>query len=62
MQNIKDYYLVIEKIIDKDKINGLVHYLIKWKGYDASHNTWQSRKQLIEDGVKHIIDEYEKSK
>jgi hypothetical protein len=53
---------VIEKIIDKDKINGLVHYLVKWKGYDASYNTWQSRKQLIEDGVKHIIDEYEKSK
>lgn len=24
----------VEKILDKKKINGVVHYQIKWEGYD----------------------------
>lgn len=51
---------IIERIIDKKKIKGLVHYLIKWKGYNDSHNTWEPRKQLISD-VPEMVKEFEKS-
>ena len=33
------YY--IERIVDKRKKNGAIEYLIKWKGYPESANTWE---------------------
>jgi hypothetical protein len=30
----------VEKIVDRKTIDGTVHYLIKWKNYDASENSW----------------------
>ena len=35
--------------------------MIKWRGFDDSDNTYESRKQLIEDNQKQIIDDYESS-
>lgn len=33
------YY--VEKIVDKKKIKGRVHYFVKWRGWDSQHNTWE---------------------
>jgi hypothetical protein len=30
----------IEKILDRKKIRGKLHYLIKWWGYPMNHNSW----------------------
>lgn len=44
-----DEYYIPEKILDKTKINGRIHYLIKWKGYPKSESTWESRTKFMED-------------
>lgn len=49
---------IIEKIIDKKKIKGLIHFLVKWKGEDEKFNTWEPRKVLIED-VPEMLKEFE---
>lgn len=38
----------VEKILDQDIDNKLKShmYLVKWKGYDDSDNTWEPRKNL----------------
>ena len=36
-----DSIYFIEKIIDKKKINGKEHYLVKWVGFPHSRNTWE---------------------
>ena len=56
----KDVY-IIDKIVGKRKHKNKIEYLIKWKGFDDSDNTYESRKQLIEDNQKQIIDDYESS-
>ncbi|RHZ90137.1 hypothetical protein Glove_7g49 [Diversispora epigaea] len=36
----------VEKIIEKKEENGIVYYLLKWKGYDDIHNTWEPSHHL----------------
>ena len=55
----KDVY-ILDKIVGKRKKNNRIEYLIKWKGFDDSDNTYESRKELLEDGLKQLIDDYEK--
>ena len=52
---------IFEKILDKRKNGRFIEYLIKWKGYKIKDATWQKRTQLIEDGLKSEIANYEKS-
>jgi hypothetical protein len=40
-----------------DTKNGNYKCEIKWEGYSAKHNTWQSLKTLYED-VPELVDEY----
>lgn len=54
----KRVYYEVEKIIDK-RVNcyGLVEYLVKWKGYSSSENTWEPKKNLLH--LKYMIKEFE---
>jgi len=36
----------VEQILDMQRINNQPFYLIKWKGYDTSENTWESIDNL----------------
>lgn len=49
----------IEKIVGKRKVNNRIQYRIKWLNYGNNRNTWEGRKELIEDGNQNIIDAYE---
>ena len=55
--NNQDAYEV-ETILDKKKIKNKIHYLVKWKGYTATHNSWEPRTILMED-VSDLIKQYE---
>ena len=36
----------VERILDKKMINETVHYLVKWKRYNISESTWESKMNL----------------
>lgn len=52
---------VVEKILDKRKENNRIQYLIKWKGYGSSKNTWEPKTELIKD-IPDMIKEFEQIK
>ena len=50
---------IVENVIDKCKgPDGKVQYLIKWKGFDNTENTWEPTENL---NCNYLIEEYEKS-
>ncbi|KAK4025420.1 chromobox protein homolog 1 [Daphnia magna] len=44
-KNVEEKY-VVEKVVDKRKRKGAVQYLLKWKGYDESENTWEQAENM----------------
>ncbi|CAF3869912.1 unnamed protein product [Rotaria magnacalcarata] len=44
--NMQKEFYVVENIIDKRFRNGSSEYLLKWKGFDHNHNTWENEKNL----------------
>lgn len=43
----KKLYFEVENIVDKRyNVSGLSEYLVKWKGYPSSQNTWEPKKNL----------------
>ena len=52
---------IVKKIIDKKIVNKKVFYKIWWKGYLIKNATWENKNDLLEDGLKEYIDEYENS-
>ena len=36
----------VERILDKKIISEAAHYLVKWKEYDISESTWESKQNL----------------
>jgi len=37
----------VENILEKRMISGKTHYLVKWKEYNTSENTWKLRENLL---------------
>lgn len=46
----------VERILDHDIVNHL--YLIKWKGYDHSFNTWEPIDHLQKDGTRDLVSHF----
>ena len=54
-----DEYATVEKIVDKrNGLDGQIHYLIKWRGYDHEHNTWEPIENLF---CFDLIEKFEKT-
>lgn len=49
----------VKSIIDSRDVGRTKEYLVWWQGYKKKESTWEPRKNLIQDGLKNMIDEYE---
>lgn len=38
----------VEKILKTKKVRGKTYYLIKWLGYDNSHNSWEEAGNVVD--------------
>lgn len=47
----------VEKILKQKRVNGQPFYLVKWKGYDTSENTWEPIANL--KGCHQAMQEYQ---
>ncbi len=61
-ENEKETKYVFKKIIDKKIMNKKPHYLIWWAKELKRNATWEPEAQLIKDGLKDEIDEFNKNK
>jgi len=48
----------VEKILNKRVVRGKKKFLVRWKGYMAEADTWESRKNL--ENVKELVEEFER--
>ena len=53
---LEDEYIV-EKILDKKRMNGVIKYKVKWEGYDESDCTWEPKENL--ENVLYLVEEYD---
>ena len=56
----KEVKYIVQRIVKKRVKNNKNEYFIKWKGYDKKYNTWETEKKLLEDGLKNMIDDFNK--
>lgn len=56
-EDLEEEEYEVERVVDKRVINGHVQYLLKWKNYPDSENTWEAS-----DGLQcpDLIAEFEK--
>ncbi len=45
VESDKEYQ--VENILEKRMISEKTHYLIKWKEYNTSENTWELKENLL---------------
>ena len=55
----EDKLYLVERILNRRKINGTYEYKIKWVGYPMSESTWEPLKNL--ETAKEIVAEYDKT-
>jgi len=48
----------VEKILNKRIVRGKEKFLVRWKGYTAEEDTWESRENL--GNVKELVEEFER--
>jgi hypothetical protein len=49
----------VKEIIDVREVGRRKEYLVWWKGYKKKQSTWEPRANLIKDGLKNLIDEFD---
>ena len=49
----------IETVLKRRKKKNKVEYLIRWSGFDAAHNSWEPRVQLVADGNGPLLEEFD---
>lgn len=52
---------VVKKILAKKKVGRNVYYLVWWKGYLKKNATWEPETELLKDGLKPMITEFNNS-
>ena len=48
----------VEKILNKRTVRGKEKFLVRWKGYTAEEDIWESRKNL--KNIKELVKEFER--
>ena len=48
----------VEAILTHRRYRGKYQYLVKWKGYDSSENTWEPEQNLT--NMEELLDDYKK--
>jgi len=48
----------VEKIINKRIVQGKEKFLVRWKGYTAEADTWESRENL--ENARELVEEFER--
>jgi hypothetical protein len=46
----------VKQILDNKQVSGKPYYLMKWKGYNTSENTWEPIKNLT--GCHQLVQQY----
>ena len=52
---------LVKKLLDKTVKKNKIHFLVWWKGYLKKDATWEPQSNLIKDGLKNMIDEFNRS-
>jgi len=48
----------VERILNKRKVQGKDKYLVRWKGFTAEEDTWESRENL--ENAMELVEEFER--
>ena len=56
---VLDQEYIVEKILEKKKMNGIWKYKVKWENYSEEECTWEPKDNL--KNVKYLIQEFEDS-
>lgn len=54
----KEPTYIVEKILDRQQIDGAIKYKVKWKGYPLSQCTWEPKSHLTV--VKPMVEEFDR--
>ena len=54
-----DNLFVVEKLLERKNIKGIVHFLVKWEGYTKKDNTYEPRSELMKT-CPDLVKEFEK--
>jgi hypothetical protein len=58
LKRLKKIYYEIEEIIERQIINKKKWYLVKWKGFDSSENTWEPEQSFAK--CKYLMRNYDR--
>lgn len=58
-ESLDDEEYEVEKVVDKRTVGGKVEYLLKWKNYPDSDNTWEAEEGLQ---CPELIEAFEKTR